>query len=343
MSIHRRARITSACVAAVACTLTAGGLAGSAGASPLFSLRTLNRAATQLRAVPAHPRPISAQFRTVDFPGIPVGSTACICDVNNQGTLLGAYTTPTGTTLTVIEQGQRLTVVNFPGTYGVTAPSALNNYDDAIGGYTDANGVMHGWLRSARGTFTQIDDPAAGTAPGEGTVAGGINDPGEIVGWYYDSSGTSHGFIDDHGTFTTLDFPGASQGPGLGTTLTELNDSGAIVGYSTNSAGALRAFEYDRGTFTTIDAPGAGSAAGLGTVPAGITSDGMIAGFINNGYGGWVLYKGEFSSLNDPNAADDASGVASEVLGLSANGRLACGEYEDASGVDHGFVATLSR
>ena len=45
-------------------------------------------------------------------------------------------------------------------------------------------GIHHGYLYNG-GTYTAIDDPL-GT---NGTYAQGINDAGEIVGYYYDASG----------------------------------------------------------------------------------------------------------------------------------------------------------
>src|SRR6516164_7350899 len=38
-----------------------------------------------------------------------------------------------------------------------------------------------------------------------------INDAGQIVGHYEDSSGHVHGFVDTGGTYTTFDFPGSTD------------------------------------------------------------------------------------------------------------------------------------
>jgi hypothetical protein len=48
--------------------------------------------------------------------------------------------------------------------------------------------------------------------------------------------------------------------------------------------------------------------------------------------------KGQFSSLDEPTAAPGQS----LPLGLSSNGRSVAGEYTDASGVNHGYLATLA-
>ena len=56
------------------------------------------------------------------------------------------------------------------------------------------------------------------------TAAYGINDTGQIVGTYFNASG-SHGFLKDGSTYTTLDVPGATDTQAFG-----INDTGQIVG-----------------------------------------------------------------------------------------------------------------
>ena len=43
------------------------------------------------------------------------------------------------------------------------------------------------------------------------TNAYGINDSGQIVGWYADATHI-HGFLLDNGNYTTLDVPGGFRG-----------------------------------------------------------------------------------------------------------------------------------
>ena len=58
------------------------------------------------------------------------------------------------------------------------------------------------------GTFTQID-PFGSTF----TQALGINDKGEIVGFYIDPNGTQHGYVDNNGVFSTFDPAGSLSNP----------------------------------------------------------------------------------------------------------------------------------
>jgi len=72
-------------------------------------------------------------------------------------------------------------------------------------------------------TFTPIDVPFAGVVQ---TFALGINNGGQIVGDYLDSSGV-HGFLDNGGSFSPIDvpFPGAAGTEALG-----IDSGGQIVG-----------------------------------------------------------------------------------------------------------------
>ncbi|MGA8574442.1 MAG: hypothetical protein WB609_01985 [Candidatus Cybelea sp.] len=85
------------------------------------------------------------------------------------------------------------------------------------------------------GKFSKIDDPKAGTKrPGRygasGTLAGGINAHGMIVGGYIDDNFVGHGFYECNGTYTTHDDPDSAYGPGQGTQLTKVNAAGESVG-----------------------------------------------------------------------------------------------------------------
>ena len=57
-----------------------------------------------------------------------------------------------------------------------------------------------------------------------GTIAAGINDKGQIVGSYNNSTG-AHGFLYDHGVYTTLDDPLGTLTGAVG-----ISDEGQIVG-----------------------------------------------------------------------------------------------------------------
>ena len=125
-------------------------------------------------------------------------------------------------------------------------------------------------------TFTTIDDPAATTGAG-GTFAQGINDPGQVVGYFYDSTGI-HGFSKTGSSFTTLNYPDAPL-----TTFAEgINNKGDVVGrYNPDVAGTVvnkaGGFLYSGGVYTAINDPSA-----TDTLVQGINNKDQIVGFYKN-------------------------------------------------------------
>ena len=147
-----------------------------------------------------------------------------------------------------------------------------------MGQYFDASNVSHGFVRAPDGTITMIDAPGAGTAPGTGTVANGINPAGTIEGFFAESNLNipNHGFVcDAKGTFTTFDAPGAAA---IGTNPLSINPHGVITGWYTDASNVFHGFVRAKdGTITTIDVPGAGTGPSQGTQavatnPAGATT-----------------------------------------------------------------------
>ena len=70
----------------------------------------------------------------------------------------------------------------------------------SLGAYTDSStGVMHGFLYSGDAYMPLPDDPSASTLPGQrparAPLPSGINDLGQVVGFYVDSGGVDHGFF----------------------------------------------------------------------------------------------------------------------------------------------------
>ena len=96
------------------------------------------------------------------------------------------------------------------GTFGV----GLIPGGSVEGVYVDVNFVLHGFVRSNKGTFTTYNVPAAGTGPAQGTLPESNNTPGVIAGNYLDGNGVDHGFLfDKQGKFTLFDVPGMGTGP----------------------------------------------------------------------------------------------------------------------------------
>jgi uncharacterized membrane protein len=129
------------------------------------------------------------------------------------------------------------------------------------------------------GSFTTIDVPGATR-----TAAYGINNSGQIVGWFRDALG-DHVFLDTGGSFTTINAPGATNTYAYG-----INDSGQIVGYFTDALGS-HGYVDTGGSFTTL--PG---------IATGINNSGQIVGAFGLYSGGSV------TPINVPGASSTFAG-----------------------------------
>ena len=122
---------------------------------------------------------------------------------------------------------------------------------------------------AANFSFTQIDVPGADlTSPED------INDAGQIVGLFGDSTGT-HGFLTNNtgGSFIPIDVPGARFTDARG-----INDAGQIVGTFIDSTAHGFLTNNTGGSFIPIDVPGA-----IGAEAFGINDAGQIVGLFSTG------------------------------------------------------------
>src|SRR3954454_4297257 len=138
-------------------------------------------------------------------------------------------------------------------------------------------------------TFTQIDVPGAAL-----TNAFGINNAGQIVGIFANSTGPLHGFIDTGGIFTQIDVLGADM-----TVPNGINDAGEVVGYFGNPG-----FLYSGGSFTQIHGP---VSPPLATVPTGINNAGQIVGYTGPGGPGFIDVGGMFTRIDVPGATEGST------------------------------------
>ncbi|MBV9849591.1 MAG: hypothetical protein JO250_07875 [Armatimonadetes bacterium] len=71
-----------------------------------------------------------------------------------------------------------------------------------------------------QGAFTRITFPGATR-----TVPTGVNDRGQVVGWYSNGRGPRHGFLFNGAAYTRIDYPGATE-----TELAGVNGRGQVIG-----------------------------------------------------------------------------------------------------------------
>src|SRR5881394_2117493 len=167
--------------------------------------------------------------------------------------------------------------------------------------------------------------------PGTGIVTTSpqkINERGDIVGEYIDSSGVTRGFVRfSDGTFSAPivdpnDTVGFTEGRGI-------NNPGTVDGDYVGSDGFVHSFLLSGGTFTEYDVPGT-----VQTNLLSINNSGTLTGaFDPDGSGifqAFIDRRGTITSYSVPGAAGT---LAYE---MNNNKKLTVGYYIDASAILHG-------
>lgn len=213
-----------------------------------------------------------------------------------------------------------------PGPPGarLTLVIGINQRGNMVGVYFIRH-VKHGfYLESApSGEYVTLDFPGAGyTAPG------GINDKGEISGYYGERDGGTvtagdHGFVFRDCRFTTVDYPGAA-----GTRLLGINNAGDVIGYSVDPPGG---FIHSGGQFRTITCPD-----GRPGVPHGINNKGHVVGSCGGSRAPFLLTKGGVSLI------DFRAGLFADapVVPFAINDRGDIAGAYFFKKVRHGFILT---
>ena len=120
----------------------------------------------------------------------PNGVSTTTAAINNAGLLVGFDTDAAGNTHGFVDQNGNFTEVNAPGAT-TTSLLGVNNNGLAVG-FDVVNGAMNGLLYNiGTDTFTELNDPlGVGT-----TTFNGVNDLGQVVGFYVDSAGNTDGLL----------------------------------------------------------------------------------------------------------------------------------------------------
>jgi hypothetical protein len=197
------------------------------------------------------------------------------------------------------------TLLSFPGTLSTLAvginPGATTSKTEVVGGYgPDGEETTAGFLARASGkktlaeTYETVNYPHV--PPQQNAES--INDLGQIVGTYLDSSGDYHGYERNGGKFTSLDVPfaGATSTVPFG-----INNSGEVVGGWEGSSGG-GGFTLIGGAYASFNYPGS-----IYTNPFGLNSAGEIVGFYEDASGvghGFLLSGGTYTSFDFPGAVE---------------------------------------
>ncbi|HEY3135438.1 MAG TPA: hypothetical protein VGL29_05250 [Blastocatellia bacterium] len=172
--------------------------------------------------------------------------------------------------------------------------------------------------------YTSIDYPGAVL-----TSAFGINNKGNIVGFFQDASKNSHGFFYNRVTssFASIDYPNPVCT--TGTDARGINKRGDIIGACTDNANNFYGYVLTADGFSPVQAPGH-----LSTIPQGISPDGRIVGCVHDtnstttmfgmslDSGGFNFFGGKFGGL-------DGNGFMNN--GVTKGGRIVVGWFTDTS------------
>lgn len=168
--------------------------------------------------------------------------------------------------------------------------------------------------------LTTIDVPCSACPGGiaRSTSAMGINPAGDIVGWYADAAGQTHGYVLSRGRFTTIDVPGDLAGVAgtLPTIARGIGPSGDIVGTYTapvstapfgspdyctlaHPATCIKGFLYSHGKFSRVLFPLPSGGYHPGSVPQRMTPDGDIYGCLHDLDTGMSMFGAVWSRFGD--------------------------------------------
>jgi hypothetical protein len=213
--------------------------------------------------------------------------------INNLGDIVGFGTDASKVTSSWLLHDGHLTTYQDPNGSNTTA-LGINDHDEIVGSYIDGGGFMHGFtLKSPLGPVSHwqtINDPNGVGS----TVVNGVNDAGDLVGFY----GNAHGMLATpavtmtrHLTLMPMPQGTGSLGQGSGGQLTvTLNTFGLTPG-SSHAVQLLGSNDHVLATFGTLTANGVGQADATldssftGSVPGGSrlvildgTQGGTVAG-----------------------------------------------------------------
>jgi hypothetical protein len=155
----------------------------------------------------------------------------------------------------------------------------INKKATFTGSYEDTDGNIFGYTGKKAEYKKGIKLPGIKTT----AVAGrGINDAGDLVGWYIDTDGVEHGFLLSGKTATTIDDPNGT------TNLEGINNNGEISGLYTDADGNRHGITYDikKQKFTELTVPGSTYVEVWGLNDNGVVaidgenSDGTFTGYL---------------------------------------------------------------
>jgi hypothetical protein len=225
---------------------------------------------------------LPASFTRLNVPGA-TGGTQVFGITANGLTTDGFSVSPTGVNSGFVHTGTTFTTVDQPGT-AFNQLLGINALGTTAAGYssTDPAGVVgqHALTVSGGPSFTSptFTDINALLPANFNSQATGVNNSGEVVGFYVNAAGNFVAFMDVGGTITSFEFPGSLSTQALG-----VNNLGEIVGDYLDTGGVMHGFLDNLGAFTTLDPTGS-----TATTINGINDQGTVVGFFVDATGNTI-------------------------------------------------------
>jgi probable HAF family extracellular repeat protein len=215
----------------------------------------------------------SLSTRTFTNENYPNSMQTQVIGINGQGPFKtsGFYITQSNQTIGFTDVGGSFTSVAFPGT-PFNQLLSQNNEGQAAGYFsTAANGSApdHPYVYDEIGNvFEEFFMPNSSG----GAQATGINNSGDVCGFFIDSKQVNHGWLRVFGHVSTLNYPDSTGTQALG-----LNNEGQVVGSYTDASGNSHGFVYNYNTkvWQTVDDPNGVNS----TIVNGINDKGQLVGF----------------------------------------------------------------
>jgi hypothetical protein len=205
---------------------------------------------------------IRGAFSDENFPG---SLQTQVVGINARGDTAGFYVDINNRTHGFLRVGGVYTTADFPNTM-FNQLLGLNNFGVAAGYWQDAKGIQFPYTAKG-GVYTMI------ATPGTSAQATGVDDNGDVSGFYVTAAGVTHGFWIPFGkALVTIDYPGSTFTQALG-----LNNLGDVVGTYNDAMAKTHGFIYNvfSTQFESID-----EINGVGTtVVNGLNNVGQIVGF----------------------------------------------------------------
>lgn len=215
-------------------------------------------------------------------------------------------------------------LLNDPQGSQVQQPYSINDFGQIVGDYYVGEAgdsyIFHSYELDGD-TFKPLNVPFTGAVS---TFSPAINNTGEIVGGWTDSTGNSHGYTLIGGTYTSFDYPGGGQIQ----LYLSVNSEGHIVGSYADANGNVHGFLRRGDTYTSIDFPGA-----VYTASTGINDADEIVGSYcptnqclqtgGEGLQGFILKNGVYTTFAIP-------GEYGTALASVNNNGVLMGNYYDA-------------